>query len=397
MNFEKIYIYTCEPFPHGLAGTNRLIAYAKGFMHHGRDVEVVCFRKTEKPERILNSNVSGVYQGIHFRYLANTTVISKVFVKRRIDDVILYLKLFAHAIKFINKRSVLIYYASSTSHLFILKAIVAIKGSRIFKEESEHPHVYARNKGLIPKLVFMHLHYRLFDGSFLMTKTLVNYFDNNKLVTKPILHVPMTVEVDRFSHSPEEKGSSKEIVYTGMLDDKKDGTDILIKAFSKISPEHPEYFLSLYGEASSPADNKRYAEMAEQLNVRDKIRFHGRVSRDLITQRIVNAAILVLPRPDSIQAQSGFPTKLGEYLATGVPVIATAVGEIPDYLKDNESVFMAVPGSRDSLVEKFRLIINDYPKALEVAKQGQLVANRNFSHIKQTENMIAFIEKDIKR
>lgn len=396
MEFDKFYIYTCEPFPYGFAGTNRLIAYAKGFLHHGKDVEIVCFRKTEQPGKVMNKDISGVYQGIGFKYLTHTTIRSGSFVKRRIDNFIIHLKLFEHAIKYVNRKTVIIYYAASTSHLLLLKIVAAIKGAKIYKEDSEHPHVYARNKSLIPRLVFMHLHYRLFDGLFLMTKSLVNYFSNIKKITKPILHVPMTVEVDRFTRIPEEKGNSKEIVYTGMLDDKKDGTDILIKAFSRISPAHPEYSLSLYGEASSPADTKRYVEMAEELKVRDKVRFHGRVSRDLITQRIVNAAILVLPRPDSIQAQNGFPTKLGEYLATGIPVIATAVGEIPDYLRDNESVFMAIPGDTDSLVEKFSSIIADYQKALKVAEQGRRVAHQNFNNIVQTRNIISFVEKDIK-
>ncbi len=55
--------------------------------------------------------------------------------------------------------------------------------------------------------------------------------------------------------------------------------------------------------------------------------------------------------PDSKQAQGGFPTKLGEYLATGNPVCATTVGEIPDYLVDGESVYFAVPGSVDSFAD----------------------------------------------
>ena len=49
--------------------------------------------------------------------------------------------------------------------------------------------------------------------------------------------------------------------------------------------------------------------------------------------------MLVLARPDNIQAKGGFPTKLGEYLATGNPVVVTKVGEIPNYLIDGVNAF----------------------------------------------------------
>ncbi len=394
MKIEKFYIYTSESFPYGFAATNRIIAYAKGFLYHGKDVEVVCLAKTESPERILNRRILGTYNGIKFRYLANSTVRSKTFIMRRVDNFIIYFKLFWHAVEYVNRKCAIIYYSPSTSNLLILVTIAKIKGAKIYKEDSEHPNMYIlSNSNFISNMLFKYIHFRLFDGLLLMTKSLVNYYGSTKGLTKPILHVPMTVEVDRFKRINNDKCNSKEIIYTGMLNDEKDGTNLLIYAFSRISAVHPEYFLSIFGEAAIPGDDKRYADMAEQLQVGNKVHFHGRVDRDVITEKIVNAAILVLPRPDSFQAQNGFPTKLGEYLATGVPVIATAVGEIPDYLKDNESVFMAIPGDVDSLIEKFNLIINDYGKALEIAKNGQLVAEQNFSNLQQSADIIRFVEE----
>ena len=71
---------------------------------------------------------------------------------------------------------------------------------------------------------------------------------------------------------------------------------------------------------------------------------------------LCNAKLLALARPDSIQAQGGFPTKLGEYLATGRPVVVTKVGEIPDYLEDGVNAFLSDINSGYSL-----LYFNDNP------------------------------------
>jgi len=102
---------------------------------------------------------------------------------------------------------------------------------------------------------------------------------------------------------------------------------------------------------------------------------------------------LVLPRPDSLQAQHGFPTKLGEYLATGNPTLVTSVGEIPDYLTDNLNCYMAVPGNVESLKNKLLEIIENYQKAKKVGLQGRKTAEIYFNNIEQTKKIITTVEK----
>ena len=113
----------------------------------------------------------------------------------------------------------------------------------------------------------------------------------------------------------------------------------------------------------------------------------------MITNKILEAKILVLPRPDSLQAQHGFPTKLGEYLATGNPTLVTSVGEIPDYLTDNLDCYIAAPGNVESLKNKLLEIIEDYPKAKKVGLRGRKIAEIHFNNMNQTKKIIRTIEK----
>jgi glycosyltransferase involved in cell wall biosynthesis len=61
-------------------------------------------------------------------------------------------------------------------------------------------------------------------------------------------------------------------------------------------------------------------------------------------------------------------------LATGKPVCATTVGELPDYLTDNESVCFAQPGSLDSFADLKRRALSDPENAKRVGKNGKQVA-----------------------
>jgi glycosyltransferase involved in cell wall biosynthesis len=103
--------------------------------------------------------------------------------------------------------------------------------------------------------------------------------------------------------------------------------------------------------------------------------------------------ILVLPRLDSYQAKGGFPTKLGEYLATSKPVIVTKVGEIPNYLIDNQDVFFAEPGSINSLKDKLIQVLTDKNIADIVGKKGREVAEQVFSKDIQSKRLFEFLEK----
>ncbi len=139
----------------------------------------------------------------------------------------------------------------------------------------------------------------------------------------------------------------------------------------------------------------KYFELVNKLKISHLVQFKGRVSREVITEKLLNAKILVLPRPDSLQAQNGFPTKLGEYLATGNPTLVTSVGEIPDYLTDNLDSYIAKPGDVLSLKNKFLEIIENYPKAKKVGLRGRKIAEEHFNNINQTKTIIKFIENNL--
>jgi glycosyltransferase involved in cell wall biosynthesis len=143
------------------------------------------------------------------------------------------------------------------------------------------------------------------------------------------------------------------------------------------------------------ADGGNMLELINELQLQDKIEYVGELRREEIPDFIINAELLLLPRPDSRQAEGGFPTKLGEYLASGNPVCATKVGEIPDYLVDNESAFLANPGDIDSFAYAIDRALSDVSNAQRVGKNGRKVSEKYFSMDIQAASLFEFIKKYI--
>ena len=358
-------------------------------------MKVICFWRNGSHVNDNNNPKRGNYQGIDYQYLCNRTYKSKNSVTRILHVVADYIKLFWFSLNHVSKDSLSIIYSHRSAPVVLLWMSHLLKRSKMIKEVNEHPETFIRKKNKIQEYLFLKLHFFLFHGYLVMTDQLMNFLSKDLGVKKPLLKVPMTVDIERFAKVNGKYKESKEIVYAGQLDDKKDGINILLQAFKCIAPKHPEYSLSLYGKAFSEQQMNRYLDLVKNLGVENKVKFHGLVDRETITERLLSASILVLPRPNSIQAQYGFPTKLGEYLATANPVIATSVGDIPKYLTDEINVFMIQPGDTLELSNKLDFVIQNYPYAKKIAQAGKSFAEEQFDLKNQARRIISFAKDSL--
>lgn len=231
------------------------------------------------------------------------------------------------------------------------------------------------------------------DGIAFITKTLQYSFNSKVSPGTDILHLPMVVDLNRFDEKckrlPNRQLQMPYIAYVGSMSNMKDGIDILIESFSRISPVFPQLKLYLFGYWHY--DSSEHLRMIKDYNLENSVLYVGGISSEEIPFVLKNATLLVLPRPDSHQSRGGFPTKLGEYLATGNPVCATKVGELPDYLVNGESVFFAEPGSVDSFTEVLLTALNDSSGAKRVGINGRKVAEKFFNSDIQVNNLFNFL------
>jgi glycosyltransferase involved in cell wall biosynthesis len=219
------------------------------------------------------------------------------------------------------------------------------------------------------------------DCYFFMTQNLLEKYKSRiKRKDFEIHLLPMSVDISRFQNLVKTSSDGFYLAYCGSSSFHKDGVDILIEAFEILAKRNLEIKLKI--AAFWENDGNKMMSLIENAESK-RIEYVGQLTKDEIPQFILNASILVLPRPSSEQAKYGFPTKLGEYLASGNPVCCTRVGEIGTYLKDGFSVYLAEPGSVDSLVSTLISIISDSIKAKEIGRNGQLVALEYFDKEKQ--------------
>ena len=390
------------PVPNGLAGTNRLLSLAKGLSANGQTVSIFILNPTERRQSIKNHSKKGMIEDVSFRYLSPSTVVPA-------DSFLKFFSFLYGALNLLLKigfatskklPAVIIMMQTWTVYPLLLYPLARLRGIPLVQERNEYPFLSLREKKLLRRIdfyIYTKLVLRLFDGMILMTKNLITYF--KKFVRKDclLIHTPMTVDTTRFIEKTDSPFKFPYFAYVGYLWGDKDGVPDMFKAFSMFSKIHPEYKLCVIGDNSNVREFEKLSLLLRELNITDKVIFSGRVERELIPGYLSNAQLLLLARPDNVQAQGGFPTKLGEYLATGVPVVVTKVGEIPDYLTDGKNAFLAEPDNPASFTEKMIEAIDNYPFAMKVGENGKILAENIFSYHVQGQQLIESLKKLVKK
>lgn len=114
-----------------------------------------------------------------------------------------------------------------------------------------------------------------------------------------------------------------------------------------------------------------------------------------MTVALCNARLFVFSRPSSLQAQFGFSTKLGEYLATGKPVIVSNVGEVSKYLTDGINAFFC-KSDPESIALKIDEIQENYAQALRIGEEGRNKAMLCFNNKSEVRKLIEFVRTSFK-
>lgn len=378
-------------FPIGDAYTNRILAFARGFVKNGCKVTLLIIY----PGRNNIDEEQGEMDGFNYRFCAGTKRADNWFLKKLIGIRGIFNT--ARILTGMHRKDdidAVLTFSQNFAQNFPIYLFTRIHKISFVRENNEFPRMVLRrghsHLNAFNKLFFKFVN-RFFDGYIYISSALVEF--NRPLLPKamPVLTVPIIVDADRF---PLEDTEPKNLItYCGNLFGEKDGVDILLEAFSKIHLKHPDYSLVLIGNTNSTVEMARMKAWIDQLGIADKVVFTGFVHRDEVPVLLQRSAVLALARPDNIQAKGGFPTKLGEYLASGRPVLVTAVGDIPDYIQDGVNGFLAKPGSVDDFSIKMEQILTDYENAAFIGKEGEKLTFTSFNNNYQAGRLIDFIDK----
>jgi glycosyltransferase involved in cell wall biosynthesis len=383
----RIIFISSGQYPNGGAATNRHLAYSKGLIELGHDVEFILLEKQQ-------------WEGYKIKLdKIKFTCVNRIEKKRlsKIKKLKLHFETLNKVIGILNETHKQISALVLLDNNILILILLLWKGKRldlkIFHERTEYPSVVAK-KSILGKIgLYIYLKYMVkkFDGIYVINNALKKYFST--LTHSKIIILNMIVDPLRFEPISYKSHQTKTIItYCGTLDNEKDGVPILISSFAMIANDFPGATLQIIGSLDNEITKRKLKSLVQKLNIENRVTFTGYVGREEIPKFLKESDILALARPNNKQAEGGFPTKLGEYLATGNPVVITNVGEIGLFLTDKINAYIAEPDSPEKFSEKLHEAISDTNRT-RIGLEGKKLVYTEFNYLTQAKKLEKFLAR----
>jgi glycosyltransferase involved in cell wall biosynthesis len=144
--------------------------------------------------------------------------------------------------------------------------------------------------------------------------------------------------------------------------------DVMLQALALVRPSFPEVRLLVAGGR----DPRQLQRLAAQLGIEDAVTFLG--LRTDIPDVLAAANIAV-----SSSDHEGSPLAAMEYLGAGLPVIATAVGGMPDLITSGETGILVQRRDPSALASAIQQLLANPDQARAMGEQGRIRQRRDFS------------------
>ena len=209
-----------------------------------------------------------------------------------------------------------------------------------------------------------------------------------EICMRPVKVISNGIDIKKF-HSDKKRESISEltIMFVGRLDPIK-GVKYLIQAMS-IVKNYQNIKLIVIGDGE---EKKELKELVSMLNLSDCVYFTGLIDNEKIPEYMSQADIFVLP-----SLSEGFPVASLEAMASGLPIVATNVGGLPDIIEDGVNGYLVEPRNPVQLAEKITLLLKDNDLRLNISKANREKAKKyDWSYVVgQLEDVYYSLCKDI--
>jgi len=166
------------------------------------------------------------------------------------------------------------------------------------------------------------------------------------------------------------------IVAVGRLIAKKGFAD-LIRACGLLAERGKAFRCEIVGEGPLESELRK---QITKLDLQSRVTLSGAKAQREVRQRLAAANVFVLPSvvdPDG--GMDNLPTVIMEAMATGLPVVSTAIGGIPEMVIEDETGFLVPPGNAIALADAIEKLISDAVLAQKMGRVGYERAQKLFS------------------
>jgi len=174
----------------------------------------------------------------------------------------------------------------------------------------------------------------------------------------------------------------------------KKGIDLTVTAFAEVTKLHPKATLTLIGDGPQ---KEAIEHQIAALGLADRVRFTGFIYEDGVKQALAAAHLFVHPsRTTGEGDREGVPNSMLEAMATGLPIVATRHGGIPEAVTDGESGLLVPENDAAALAAAMLRVLGDDDLRRRLGCGARRDVEAKFDRAIQTRRLEA-VYKDLMR
>lgn len=364
------------PYPTGLAATERIHLMARAMAEAGATVNVWVDGLDRWPA-VRNLTVAGERDGIPYEYLLGKTQESRC-IGRLVLDRFAMARASRRQLAAAARSKMLdgLYFYTSLAKLDFERLVVRAQARRshfpVVADLCEAPWSLKPSPSPVERRISPLWG---LDGVICISRFLEDWVAQENARTRRsarLIHVPILVDVNQITPALGPP-SGKAVLFAGSPA-YEETLRFLLSAMEAVWKRHSDCTLVITGGATA-------ATIGPQAMKPDRrIRFAGYLERQALLAEYRAAAVLAVPLFDDLRSRARFPTKLGEYLASGRPVVTNCVGEIPRFLEDGGSAHATPPGDAAAFAAAIIRRLDDPAGGLVMGRIGRQVAERHFHY-----------------
>ncbi|MBK8505590.1 MAG: glycosyltransferase [Saprospiraceae bacterium] len=381
-------------FPNGLGAMQRLILIFKGLVFSGAHVLVINRKPRYLKSQYPDLTKSGTFEGIPFQYLTDSPYKSSNFLMRNFQKIVGFIREFT----LLRKRKkegrldvAILYILGEIQYLlyyFILSRILGFPIILNYVElNSSFSNRNLRNR--INDYLFERLSPKMADGFLPISDYLLNHVQRWNADARQ-LKIPVIADFDHYQIPETSKGKAH-LLYCGAAS-YHELIEFVLNAFEKAEISDTPIHFILGGTHQEINIAKTLLNRSTKSSL--CILFEN-LPHEQVPQRLISAAGLLIPLRPTVQDIARFPHKVGEYLASGTPIVTTGYGEIANYLTDHETAYVAASYHVDSFARKIEELILNPEQARKIGLSGRSKAEAEFDYKQHGQALLNFIKKII--
>ena len=366
-------------FPSGMAAIERVRLLSIGLIANEFDVTVISRRGILDKNSGINFETEGIHEGINYIFTSGSIYRPDNFIKRSwlkligfINEVRLLFRLRKE-----NKLDFAILSDRSFIDLVYYKSMSLWLGFKLIYQFVELSTAMTSRQNLGYKIndyFFDKFGFNLVDGVLPISETLTVIL-KKMAPGKPYLKIPVICDFSKFEKNEFNKENIN-FLYCGTMA-YIEVIFFILKCFESMKVRENVFLYLIVGGGSEP-EKESIRNYIKEMEKRDFVKIFSSLPYLKLVQMYMSATALLIPLRPTMQDEARFPHKIGEYLASGNPLITTNIGEVKYYFKDKENALVAEEYNVKAFVEKMEYVLNNPQQSADIGLRGKQFGKENF-------------------